>query len=297
MITPITKRYSRAFSRFPHRWFASLVILVTAPGWAGNWPAWRGPEGTGVSTENGLPVRWDQSENVRWRVTLPERGNSTPIVWDNRVFITQAIEKEGRRTVMCFDRAAGKLLWQAGVIYKEKEVTHATNPYCSTSPVTDGEHLIVNFGSFGLYCLDLDGTVLWQADFGPMQSLHGHGEGSSPALFGQTLIVNWDHEGKSFVVALDKATGNQIWKVDRQEVTSWATPIIVEQAGRAQVIISGTSRIRDQISIPRRGVTAEEVLLRLRRLRSGYEYQLQLGLTYTFGSIFNTMFGSVSIGR
>jgi outer membrane protein assembly factor BamB len=110
--------------------------------------------------------------------------------------------------------------------------------------VSDGQHVFAFFGSFGLYCLDHDGELVWKADFGPMQSLHGHGEGSSPALYGDTLVVNWDHEGKSFIVALDKSTGDEKWKSQRNEVTSWASPIIVEHAGKPQVIVSGTTRIR-----------------------------------------------------
>jgi outer membrane protein assembly factor BamB len=124
------------------------------------------------------------------------------------------------------------------------EQGHYTGSLASNSPVTDGQHVFVFFGSFGLYCLDVSGRLIWKADFGPMQSLHGHGEGSSPALYKDTLLVNWDHEGDSFVVALDKATGNERWRVQRNEVTSWASPIIIEHAGRPLAIISGTSRVR-----------------------------------------------------
>src|SRR2546428_2252005 len=108
-------------------WMAALTLLAPLS-WAGNWPAWRGPQGTGVSTETALPLRWSTNENVRWRAPLPERGNSTPVIWGNRIFITQAIEKEHRRTLMCFDRANGKQLWQEGVVYPEKEMTHQDNP-------------------------------------------------------------------------------------------------------------------------------------------------------------------------
>src|SRR5213593_3687307 len=116
-----------------------LITASTLAGFAENWPAWRGAGGSGICRETKLPFRWSTNENVRWRVTLPDRGNSTPIVWGDRVFITQAIEKQGRRTIMCFDRSNGKLLWQSGVMHQEKELTHETNPYCSASPVTDGE--------------------------------------------------------------------------------------------------------------------------------------------------------------
>ena len=236
---------------------------------AANWPAWRGPLATGVAPEGNPPLSWDEGEgtNIRWKTPIPGRGHSTPIVWDERIYLTAAIpvgpalppkpstapgnhdnlpvthrQKFG---ALAIDRPTGKIVWQ--VTLREAlpvEQGHQTGSLASASPVTDGERLYINFGSFGLYCLDLDGSVVWQADFGPMQSLHGHGEGSSPVLYGDLLVVNWDHEGKSFVAALDKRTGDQRWKIDRQEVTSWATPIIVEHAGRPQLIISGTSRIR-----------------------------------------------------
>ncbi|MBI4605108.1 MAG: PQQ-binding-like beta-propeller repeat protein [Planctomycetes bacterium] len=124
------------------------------------------------------------------------------------------------------------------------EQGHRTASLTSASPVTDGERLIVNFGSYGLYALDLGGELLWKADLGPVQVLHGHGEGSSPALHGDALVVNWDHEGQSFIAAFDVRSGRERWKVPRDEVTSWATPIVVEHAGRPQVIASGTTRVR-----------------------------------------------------
>jgi outer membrane protein assembly factor BamB len=133
--------------------------------------------------------------------------------------------------VICLDAASGKMLWeQTAHEGKPTAAIHRNNTYASETPATDGEHLFAFFGSFGLYCLSVEGELIWKADFGPMQSLHGHGEGSSPVLYKDTLIVNWDHEGSSFVVALDKRTGQERWKVKRNEVTSWATPIIVEHA-------------------------------------------------------------------
>src|SRR5262245_32056207 len=113
------------------------TLLITTSVRADNWPAWRGSFGTGVCVEKNLPLRWSTNENVRWRAPLPERGNSTPIVWNERVFVTQAVEEEKRRTLMCFDRRNGKLLWQTGVTSVENEVTHGSNPSCSASPVTD----------------------------------------------------------------------------------------------------------------------------------------------------------------
>src|SRR5262249_46004338 len=130
---------------------STMVCGMVTEAFAANWAAWRGPHGTGVCDEKNLPLRWSTNENVRWRSTLPGPGNSTPIVWANRVFVTQALEKEGRRTLMCFDRANGTLLWQQGPTYAEKEMTHETNPQCASSPVTDGERVVAWFGSAGLY--------------------------------------------------------------------------------------------------------------------------------------------------
>src|SRR5437667_5749085 len=134
-----------------------LTISTALSACAGNWPGWRGPDGGGVSSDKNLPRQWSTNENVRWRIVLPDRGNSSPIVWGNRVFITQAIEKENRRTLMCFDRANGKLLWQSGVTYAQNEPTQENNPYCSGTPVTDGERVYVCFGSPGVYAYDFDG--------------------------------------------------------------------------------------------------------------------------------------------
>lgn len=127
---------------------------------AGDWPAWRGPSGNGQSAEKSIPLRWSDKENVRWRIALPGPGNSTPIVSDNRVLLTQAVESEKRRTLMCFDRSSGALPWQSGVTYADDEPTHHTNPYCAASPVTDGECVIAFFGSAGLFCFDFQGKEL-----------------------------------------------------------------------------------------------------------------------------------------
>ncbi|HXG47719.1 MAG TPA: PQQ-binding-like beta-propeller repeat protein, partial [Methylomirabilota bacterium] len=116
-----------------------LIPLATVSAKAGQWPGWRGPSGNGVVPAGELPLTWSASNNVRWRVDLPGRGNSSPIVWGDRVFVTQAVSADNRRTVMCFDRATGKLLWQAGPVYTEREPTQRDNPYCAATPVTDGE--------------------------------------------------------------------------------------------------------------------------------------------------------------
>jgi len=147
--------------------------------------------------------------------------------------------------VMALDRNDGKILWQTTV--KEEwpqEGTHQFGSWASNSPLTDGEHIYAYFGSRGLYCLDMEGHVKWDRDFGQLKKRMNFGEGSSPALYGDKIVVTWDHEGQSFIIALDKKTGKDIWKVDRDEGTSWASPLIVENNGKPQVITSATALIR-----------------------------------------------------
>jgi outer membrane protein assembly factor BamB len=234
---------------------------------ARQWPQWRGPLATGVAPHADPPVEWGEDRNVRWKIALPGKGHSTPIIWEDRVFVTTAIpygtaqppEYSGapgghdevpithrhRFMVIALDRRDGRILWER--ILREDlphQGGHRTASLASASPVTDGVHLFAHFGSWGLYALDLGGALLWEVDLGRLNTLHGHGEGSSPALYGETLIINWDHEGDSFVVALDKRTGKQRWKTPRERASSWTTPIVVEQDGRAQVVVSGSNRVR-----------------------------------------------------
>ena len=232
-----------------------------------NWPHWRGPLATGVAPHAEPPLEWSEDKNVRWKKPLPGLGHSTPIVWGDRVFLTTAIpigepfdpiydRAPGSHdnlpvthlhefAIIALDRQNGNVVWQRTIQKKlPHEGGHQTGSLASHSPVTDGQHLFAHFGSRGLYCLDFNGEIKWHVDLGQMQSLHGHGEGSSPVLYGTTLIVNWDHEGQSFVVAVDKRDGKQLWKVLREEVTSWASPIVVEHQGMPQVIVSGTNRVR-----------------------------------------------------
>src|SRR6266498_2665340 len=231
-------------------------FCLADPAVADNWPAWRGPQGTGVCSEKNLPLHWSTNENVRWRVPLPERGNSTPIVWGQRVFVTQAIEKDGRRTLLCFDRADGKRLWQQGPTYPEKELTHETNPQSSSSPVTDGERVIAWFGSAGLFCYDKSGRELWHRDLGPQR--HIWGSGSSPVLHGNLCVLNFGPGARTFLIAVDKTTGQDIWKVDEpggdsgekksgqdkpQWIGSWSTPVFIQAGGREELVLSWPKRV------------------------------------------------------
>src|SRR5439155_12920867 len=204
------------------RYMCALAFLgCTALADAGDWPSWRGPTGLGVSEEKGLPVKWSPTENVRWKVALPAAGNSTPIIWGDRVFITQASDLKQwppkvpanyaggasagghaiaeKRSVMCFRKADGKLLWQGDTIYKEPEITHPTNPFCSAPPVTDGERVIASHGSAGLVCYDFHGNELWRYDTGKLEHLWG--TASSPIIHGE-LCIQWCGPGeRQFLVA------------------------------------------------------------------------------------------------
>jgi outer membrane protein assembly factor BamB len=244
-----------------------FAVAANDPDGGDDWPAWRGPLGTGVSPTAQPPIKWSETENIRWKVALPGKGHATPIVWGERIFLTTAIphgepvkprlpSRPGAHdnfaltqphefVVLAVSRKDGKILWQR-TVHKElpHEAGHVTASQASASPVTDGELLFAPFGSRGLYCLDLDGKLLWKKNLGEMHTKHGHGEGSSPALHGDTLVVTWDHEEQSFVIALDKRTGKQLWRVARAEDTSWATPIVVAHGGTAQVIVPGTNRLR-----------------------------------------------------
>ena len=231
------------------------------------WPQWRGPLANGVAPQANPPVHWSESSNVHWKILLPGKGHSTPIIWDDLIFLTAAIpvgkpvepvydhapgthdnvpvSQTHQFVVVAISRADGTIVWQRSVREEfPHEGGHQTGSLASNSAVTDGERLVAFFGSRGLYCLDLNGAVQWQKDLGRMQTLHAHGEGSSPVIHGDWLILNWDHEGDSFLYAFDKRTGIERWKVARDDKTSWSTPLVVEQAGKFQVVISATRRVR-----------------------------------------------------
>ncbi len=231
------------------------------------WGQWRGPLATGVAPHADPPIQWSETENVRWKVPLPGLGHSTPVVWGNRIFVTAAIPfgekfearpetapgahnnllvtQRHRFVVISLDRATGKILWQTKVYETvPHEGGHTSGSLASASPITDGKRVYAFFGSHGLYALDYSGKLLWKKTLGKMQSKHAHGEGATPVLYQQTLAINWDHEGQSFVVAFDSATGKQKWRVERDEVTSWASPIVVVHRGQPQLIVAGSKALR-----------------------------------------------------
>ncbi len=188
----------------------TLGLGFALPVAAGNWPGWRGPDGNGVSPDKDLPLRWSGKENVRWRVELPGPGNSSPIVWGDRVFVSQAIAAEHKRTLMCFDRNSGKLLWQSGVTYTADEPTQENNPHCAGTPATDGELVFVCFGSAGVFAYDFAGREVWHRDLGKLN--HMFGTAVSTVLHGGLCYVNFGPGEQVRLVALKKATGEIAWE-------------------------------------------------------------------------------------
>lgn len=239
---------------------------------AGQWPQWRGPSFDGTSSTAHPPLTWDASTNVAWKAPIAGQGSATPIVWGDRVFITTAIDT-GRKAdakdlpepdarlaatkktvapdtwhrfvVLALDRKTGNVVWEKTCAERvPHEGHHQTHNYAASSPSTDGERLIVSFGSFGLYCFDLDGQLQWEKQLGRQETRFGWGEAVTPVLSKGRVYVNWDHEAGSFLTALDAQDGATLWKVDRDEPSSWATPLVVEHAGRTQIVTPGTKRVR-----------------------------------------------------
>ena len=248
---------------------AVVVAIASQPvGFEKNWHHWRGPHATGVAVDANPPTTWSETENIRWKVAIPGTGHAAPIVWEDKIFIQTAIEvKEEKKEsedanpfsgffqrdsgpkykfdLMVLNRSDGSVLWQRTLReINPHEGTHRDATYASNSPVTDGEFIYAYFGSRGLYCVDMMGNVKWEKDIGTMYKRNTFGEGSSPVLHGNTLVIVQDHEGDSFITALDKRTGDVLWKTDRNERTTWFSPIVVEQDGKPQVVTTGTNRVR-----------------------------------------------------
>jgi len=240
--------------------FVALIVLSfssRAP--AGNWGHWRGPTGNGVAPDASPPTEWSPTKNIKWTFDLPGRENSSPIVWDEQVFVVAAypVEQQAEKhsgsglpmlafKLLSIDRDTGKLRWQqTATVAKPHQESHTTTGFTGASPCTDGEHVYAHFGSRGLYCYSLDGELQWKRDdFGPMNILNNFGEGSSPTIEGDVILVPWDHQGPSALYCLNKYTGETIWKADRDEPTGWATPMVVEHDGRKQVVMNGQNFAR-----------------------------------------------------
>ncbi len=246
------------------------------------WPQWRGPLGSGAAPLADPPLTWSETNNVKWKVKVPGSGNATPIVWGDRVIVLTAVptgkrpsavdfpaatnpnltgSSRGRQggaggavttgeiyqfLVLCYDRSTGKVLWQKTAREEApQEGHHGDNGYASGSPVTDGERVFAYFSSRGLHCYDLQGNLQWSKDFGKMKTRMAFGEGASPALYGDKIVVYWDDEGDNdFIAAFDTRSGKELWRTPRDEQTGWSTPLILEYGGQAQVVVNAERKVR-----------------------------------------------------
>ncbi len=236
-----------------------------------NWMQWRGPLGTGAAVKGNPPIEFSETQNLKWKTEIPGKGHATPLVWNDKIIIQTAVatdEKtevdsdkpvsEGQRRmsgtktdaihdfrVIIVDKNTGEIEWQTTVIKEwPQESTHDLGSWASNSPCTDGEYIYAYFGSRGLYCLDFKGNIKWKRDFGQMEKRMSFGEGASPYLYKNNLLIQWDHEGESVLYNIDKYTGKDIWKLERDERTSWSTPYVIAFNGKEQVITSATTNIR-----------------------------------------------------
>lgn len=239
-----------------------VALLFSSLALADSWPSWRGDlQGSGKAGETSAPTDWGKkSDNIRWRVELPQRGNSTPIVSGDRIFVSQAIDTDKFRGLMCFNRADGSLLWKKGVTYAKPETSHRTNPYCSASPATDGKTVVVSYGSAGVSAYDFEGKELWHRDLGPAS--HTWGNSSSPVIIGD-LVTHYHGPGKgSFLSGLNLKTGETVWKWDEPQwkpgtrtdgfqgrddegiIGSFSTPILVNSGERDELVMSFPMEIK-----------------------------------------------------
>lgn len=212
---------------------------------AQNWPNWRGPEGDGTSTETNLPVKWDSVTNVAWKTPVPGKGYSSPVVWNDRLFLTTAIQETQEKILLCYDTRTGKLLWRTTVINTPFEAKHSDNSHASGTPATDGVNVYLSFldgKDVVVAAYDFSGKLVWMKRPGTFSSPHGYS--CSPVLFEDKVIINGNSLGDAFIAALNKTNGNTVWKVAQEKPAhSFSTPIIRKIGGRTQLISGGSREI------------------------------------------------------
>lgn len=260
----------------------AALVTGTSDADPAHWPQWRGPFSNGMA-RTAAPVEWSETKNTKWKVTIPGRGFSTPAIWGDRIFVTTAVptgktvqpasstsrsddqntgrggqrrgnpnggsgaDEEHKFIVMCLDRKTGKTVWErvAKLTTPHEGYHRAYGSFASYSPVTDGKFVYTSFGSRGVYCYDMGGKLIWEKDLGVrMRMRNQFGEGGAPALDGNHLILNFDQESDSFIVALDKRNGKERWRTGRDEISAWSTPLVIEHKGRRQIVVSATNKVR-----------------------------------------------------
>lgn len=229
------------------------------------WPAWRGPTGNGHAADTAdPPIEWNENKNIKWKVELPGLGSSTPCVVDNRIILTftqptgrtiEVTEKDSsgklkpnefhKLFVIAYDLQTGREIWKTEVAEAvPNSVCHPTGSYAAASAVTDGNQVYAFFGSLGMFTLDLDGKVVWDYQLPKMKTLANFGEGASPVVGDNVVVIPWDEQGQSFVAGIDTASGKEKWRTDRTEDSSWSTPLIINDGNRNLVVLSGTKQTR-----------------------------------------------------
>jgi len=238
----------------------------------GQWPKWRGPDDNGMA-QSDAPLHWSDTENIKWKAAIPGRGHSSPVLWGDKIFVTTAVptapagaagaaqrrrrgdpsggdtgpKPEHKFVLICLDKTTGKVLWErtAKTAAPHEGFHNRYGSFASNSPVTDGRRVYAFFGSRGIYCYDLNGKLIWEKDFDVKMKMRlGFGEGTAPVLSGDVLALNFDQEAGSFIAALDKNTGKELWRTSRDEPSAWAMPLVVDYAGGKQVVVSATNKVR-----------------------------------------------------
>lgn len=206
-----------------------------------NWPGWRGPHGDGHAEEQGLPIRWS-ADSIDWSAPLPGRGHSSPVIWEERIFLTTALDDGRQRVVMCLNRSDGAVLWKHVAWTGDPEPTHKMNGWASATCATDGRFVFAFFGKGGLHCYTVEGGHEWSKDLGDFKGPWG--TAACPVLYGDTVIQNCDSDENAYIVAFDKQTGDEVWKTKREDFRCWSTPVMIEVAGRKELVLQGHTGVR-----------------------------------------------------
>jgi outer membrane protein assembly factor BamB len=224
---------------------ALMASLFVGAVWveAGNWPEWRGPQGDGLVADSNYARQWSASDNVLWKTALPDAGNSSPVIWGNRVFVTCSEDGGKERSLICFDRSDGAILWKRSVRYEKDDPTHATNPWCAASPATDGKAIYVWNGSAGATAYDFEGREIWHRDLGAYVHMWGHA--SSPRIYQDTVIFFGSPGPRVVLTALDRESGETVWTRELDEVVSppqelhgsFVTPYLWQNGERDELLI------------------------------------------------------------
>ena len=221
---------------------AAAVELIGETGEAASyWPRWRGPSGQGLVTGTNYPDRWSAKENVKWKSPVPGSGNSSPIVWGDRIFLTTAHNNGQRVSILAYRRSDGTKLWETFAPDGRQGWTHDKNGFASATPSTDGQRVYVSLGARGLLAVDLNGKIAWHQELGQIDNYHG--PAGSALLYKDRVILYQDQRSNAFIAAFDARSGKPVWRTPRRESVGWGTPVAVRVGGRDEIIVNSQSRV------------------------------------------------------